>query len=202
MDAYLVYTKEIGNMNLDVTAGYSYQNFESKQYNSGNIYSPSAEADTYTDPGINLQSYFTRANIGFYNKYLFTLNYRRDGSSRFSEENRWGDFYGAAFAWKISNENFLKDSKFISDLKLRLGYGLTGQQDIGTSLSYLPTYSTATSPQAQYQFGDSFYSFGRPEGYNANLKWEETATSNIGLDYGFFDNRLTGSLDLFYKKST
>lgn len=202
MDAYLVYTKEIGKMNLEVTAGYSYQNFERKTFDTGNIYNPSSEADVNTDPGINLQSYFTRANIGFYDKYLFTFNYRRDASSRFSKENRWGNFYGGAFAWKISNEDFLKDSKFISDLKLRLGYGLTGQQDIGQSLSYMPTYSTSTSPQAQYQFGDSFYSFGRPQGYNANLKWEETATSNIGLDYGFFNNRLTGSLDLFYKKST
>jgi TonB-dependent starch-binding outer membrane protein SusC len=202
MDAYFVYTKEIGKANLDVTAGYSYQNFESKQFNTGNVYDPSAEADVYTDPGINLQSYFARANVGFYDKYLFTFNYRRDGSSRFSEENRWGNFYGAALAWKMSNESFLKDSKYISDLKLRLGYGLTGQQDIGTSLSYLPTYSTATSPQAQYQFGDSFYSFGRPEGFNENLKWEETATYNVGLDYGLFNNRLVGTLDLFYKKST
>ena len=202
MDAYFVYTKEVGNMNVDLTAGYSYQNFESQQFNTGNIYDPSAEADVYTDPGRNLQSYFTRANIGFYDKYLFTFSYRRDGCSTFSKENRWGDFYGGALAWKISNESFLKDSKYISDLKLRIGYGSTGQQDIGRSLSYLPIYSTATSPQAQYQFGDSFYSFGRPEGYNANLKWEETATSNIGLDYGFFNNRVTGSLDLFYKKST
>lgn len=202
MDAYLVYTKEVGKMNLDLTAGYSYQNFESQQYSSGNMFDPSAEADIKTDPSLNLQSYFARANIGFYDKYLFTFNYRRDGTSRFSKENRWGNFYGAAFAWKISDENFLKDSKYLSDLKLRIGYGLTGQQDIGDKLSYMATYTTATSPQAQYQFGDSFVSLGRPQGYNANLKWEETATSNIGLDYGFFDNRLTGSVDLFYKKST
>lgn len=202
MDAYLAYNKDIGNMNLDITGGYSYQNFESKQYSSGNMVDPSAEADIHTDPSLNLQSYFGRANIGFYNKYLFTLNYRRDGSSRFSEENRWGDFYGAAFAWKITDENFLKDSKYISDLKLRVGYGVTGQQDINNKLSYLATYTTATSPQAQYQFGDAFYSLGRPQGYNENLKWEETATSNIGFDYGFFDNRVIGSVDYFYKKST
>ena len=202
MDAYLAYNKTVGNTNFDITAGYSYQNFESKQYTSGNMVDPSAEADINTDPSLNLQSYFARANIGFYDKYLFTLNYRRDGSSRFSKENRWGDFYGAAFAWKISDENFLKDSKYISDLKLRVGYGVTGQQDINNKLSYLATYTTATSPQAQYQFGDAFYSLGRPQGYNENLKWEETATSNIGLDYGFFDNRVTGSIDYFYKKST
>jgi TonB-linked SusC/RagA family outer membrane protein len=202
MDAYLVYTKVLDNTTLDVTGGYSYQNFESKQFNSGNIYDPSAEADIYTDPGINLQSFFARANVGFYDKYLFTLNYRRDGSSRFSEENRWGDFYGAAFAWKMENEDFLKDSKYISTMKFRLGYGLTGQQDIGSSLTYLPTYSTSTSPQAQYQFGDNFYSYGRPEGYNANLKWEETATFNVGLDFGLFNERLKGTIEYFHKKST
>ncbi|RZK12890.1 MAG: SusC/RagA family TonB-linked outer membrane protein [Flavobacterium sp.] len=202
MDAYLVYTKEVGKMNLDLTAGYSYQNFEAQQFNTGNIFDPSAEADVNTEPSLNLQSYFARANIGFYNKYLFTFNYRRDGSSRFSKENRWGDFYGAAFAWKINEENFLKDSKYVSDLKLRIGYGSTGQQDIGGRIVYLPTYSTATSPQAQYQFGDSFVSLGRPQGYNSTLKWEVTATSNIGLDFGFFDNRLTGAVDYFYKKST
>ena len=202
LDVYGVYTKEIGKLDIEATAGYSYQNYDAEQFNSGNIVDPNSVADVNTEPVVNLQSYFGRVNLGFDEKYLLTLNYRRDGTSRFSPDNRWGDFYGAAFAWRISQESFLRDSKLVSDLKLRLGYGVTGQQEIGDRMAYIPRYTTSTHTQAQYQFGSQFISLGRPQGYNANLKWEETATYNVGLDYGFFDNRLTGALDLFYKEST
>lgn len=203
LDAYLVYAKTFGNVNLDVTGGYSYQQFLAEQYNSGNMNDPNSLADVNTEPEINLQSFFGRMNLGFANnKYLFTLNYRRDGTSRFSEENRWGDFYGGAFAWKISDEAFMQGLSRLSELKLRIGYGVTGQQDIRDRMAYIPRYTTSTHPQAQYQFGDQFVSFGRPQGYNTGLKWEETSTTNIGLDYGFFNNRLTGAIDYFYKKST
>ena len=205
LDAYLVYTKEIGKLNVEATAGYSYQNFTAEQYNSGNVLDPNWIADqtpdVNTEPVVNLQSYFGRLNLGFDNKYLLTVNYRRDGTSRFSEDNRWGDFFGAAFAWKLSEESFLKDSKVLSDLKLRLGYGITGQQDINDRMAYIPRYSTSTSPQAQYQFGNNFVSYGRPLGYNTGLKWEETTTYNVGFDYGFFDNRVTGAIEYFYKDS-
>jgi len=205
LDAYLVYSKEIGKLNLEVTGGYSYQNFDEQQYNTGNMldptFNPSVTPDYNTPAIVNLQSYFGRANIGFDDKYLLTVNYRRDGTTRFAPDFRWGDFYGAAVAWKISEENFMKKLDFVSDLKLRLGYGTTGQQDIGGRMEYIPRYTTSTSPQAQYQFGDSFVSFGRPQGYNVGLKWEETTTTNIGVDYGFFNNRLSGSVDVFYKKS-
>ncbi len=205
LDAYLVYNKEIGKLNIEATAGYSYQHFEAEQYNSGNVLSPTwdpiATPDVNTEPDINLQSYFGRLNLGFDNKYLFTLNYRRDGTSRFAPDVRWGDFYGAAFAWKISEEAFLADSRFLSDLKIRLGYGVTGQQDISARMAYIPRYSTSTSPQAQYQFGDTFVTFGRPLGYNTGLKWEETVTYNAGIDFGFFDDRLTGAVEYFYKDS-
>lgn len=201
LDAYLVYTKQIGKFNLDVTGGYSYQNFKWKGFSTGNIFDPNAQPDVFTRPEINLQSYFGRMNIGFDDKYLLTVNYRRDGTSRFSKANRWGNFPGAAFAWKISEESFLSNVSAVSDLKLRLGWGITGQQDINDGYAYIPRYTTGTT-QAQYQFGNVFVPVGRPEGYNTGLKWEETETKNIGIDYGFFDNRLTGSLDLYEKKSS
>jgi len=201
LDAYLVYTKEIGKFNLDVTGGYSYQNFEKVAYSTGNIYDPTSIRDVATDGVVNLQSYFGRMNLGYDNKYLLTVNYRNDQTSRFSKEMRKGDFFGAAFAWKISEESFLKNVDVISDLKLRIGYGTTGQQEIDAAFAYIPRY-TLGNTQAQYQFGNVFVPVGRPEAYNAGLKWEETETTNLGLDYGFFNNRLTGSLDFYQKKSS
>ncbi len=201
LDAYLVYTKEIGKFNLDITGGYSYQDFKWVGYSTGNVYDPNSQPDVFTRPEVNLQSYFGRMNLGYDNKYLLTVNYRRDGTSRFSKENRWGNFPGAAIAWKISEEGFLKNASAISDLKLRLGWGITGQQDINDGFAYIERYTTGNT-QAQYQFGNVFVPVGRPEGYNKGLKWEETETKNIGIDYGFFNNRLTGSLDLYEKKST
>ena len=201
LDAYLVYAKEFGKVNFDLTGGYSYQDFKWVGFSTGNRFDPNSEEDVFTRPEVNLQSYFGRMNVGFDNKYLLTLNIRRDGTSRFSEENRWGNFPGAAFAWKISEEGFLKEVKAISDLKLRIGWGITGQQDINDGFAFIERYTTGTT-QAQYQFGNVFVPVGRPEGYNKGLKWEETETKNIGLDYGFFNNRLTGSIDLYEKKSS
>lgn len=201
LDAYLVYSKEIGKFNLDVTGGYSYQDFKWKGFSTGNIYDPNSQPDVFTRPEVNLQSYFGRMNLGYDNKYLLTLNYRRDGTSRFSKQNRWGNFPGAAFAWRISEESFLKSVSTISDLKLRLGWGITGQQDINDGYAYIARYTTGNT-QAQYQFGNVFVPVGRPEGYNQGLKWEETETKNIGIDYGFFNDRLSGSLDFYEKKST
>ncbi len=200
LDAYLVYTKEIGALNIDLTGGYSYQFFKGESFSTGNIYDPNSEADVFTRPDVNLQSYFGRLNLGFDEKYLLTVNYRRDGTSRFSKRNRWGNFPGAALAWRISEEDFLVNNRYISNLKLRLGWGVTGQQDIAAAYGYIPTYTTGTT-QAQYQFGNVFVPVGRPQGYNEQLKWEETTTKNIGLDFGFFSNRLTGSVELYEKKS-
>lgn len=157
--------------------------------------------DVYTSPGVNLQAYYARLNVDLNDKYLLTVNYRRDGTSRFSELNRWGNFPGAALAWKISNEDFLKNSKTITDLKLRLGWGITGQQDIqGAAYDYFKRYNlSGPNSGATYQFGNDFYQIGRPEGYNENLKWEETTTYNIGLDFGLFGGKLNGTLDLYNK---
>jgi len=202
LDGYLNYAHLFGNVKVDFTTGYSYQNFEDESYSSGNTLDPTSESDINTQPTVNLQAYYARLNVDLYGKYLVTLNYRRDGTSRFSEQNRWGDFPGAAVAWKVSEEKFLKDSKTINDLKLRVGWGVTGQQDIPAKYDYFKRYNlSGVKSGATYPFGDVYYQLGKPEGYNETLKWEETTTYNVGLDFGFFNNKLSGSLD-FYEKIT
>ena len=155
-----------------------------------------------TDKPENLLiSFFGRLNYSFKNKYLLTATLRRDASSRFTENNWVGWFPSGAFAWRMNEEDFLKNSHTISDLKIRLGYGETGQQDGIGNYDYLARYSLANA-QAQYQFGNTFYSLYRPAAYNPNLKWEQTATYNAGLDYGFLSNRISGSIDVYLKKTT
>ena len=200
LDSYLAYNKDFENINLEVTAGYSYQKFESESYNSGDLVNPDSEADVQTDPDIVLIGYFARNNLSFFDKYLLTLSYRRDGTSRFSEDNRWGNFPAAAFAWQIGDEDFLKDSNLLSDLKLRLGWGITGQQDIPASYAYLGRYVTGLS-NSQYIFGERPITVGIPQSRFEDIKWEETTTYNVGFDYGFFNNFLTGSLDFYLKES-
>lgn len=202
LDSYLNYNKKFGKAKVDLTAGYSYQNFTYESYNSTNTLLPVANQnpDVYTSPGVNLQAYYARLNVDLSDKYLLTVNYRRDGSSRFSEINRWGNFPGAALAWKISNEDFLKNSKTVSDLKLRLGWGVTGQQQIDGAYDYFKRYNlSGPNSGATYQFGNEFFQLGRPEGYNENLKWEQTTTYNAGIDFGLFGNKLTGTLDVYNK---
>jgi iron complex outermembrane receptor protein len=122
---------------------------------------------------------------------------RRDGTSRFSEDNRYGLFPAAAFAWKIIDAN----QGALSSLKLRLGYGVTGQQDIGGDYyPYLARY-LASFDNARYQLGNEFITTLRPEGYDANIKWEETSTYNVATDFGFLDNRITGSLEVYLRKT-
>ncbi|GEL10137.1 SusC/RagA family TonB-linked outer membrane protein [Flavobacterium glycines] len=201
LNSYFNYTKDFGKIKVDATAGYNYQLFQKEKYESGETTQPNPNEDVITDPDINLQSYFGRLNLGYDSRYLLTLNYRRDGTSRFSKANRWGNFAGAAFAWNLNEESFLKDNKTISTLKLRLGYGTTGQQDISASYDYL-TRVTLGSINTQYVFGGVVYSTARPEGYNQNIKWEELSEANLGLDYGFFNNRISGSINYFEKKSS
>lgn len=203
LDGYLNYSHSFGKFKTDLTAGYSYQNFEDQSYYSDNIYLPNAKGNVNTEPSVNLQAYYARANFGLNDKYLVTLNYRRDGTSKVSPINKWGDFPGAAFAWKISNEDFLKNSKTITDLKLRLGWGVTGQQDIPGKFDYFKRYLLSTSNSgATYPFGSVFYLLARPEGYNTTLKWEKTTTYNAGLDFGLFNNKFSGSIDVYDKITT
>ena len=201
LNAYFNYSKDLGKLKIDATAGYNYQLFQKEKYQSGETRQPNPNEDVATDPDINLQSYFGRLNLGYDSRYLLTLNYRRDGTSRFSKENRWGNFGGAALAWNLSEEEFLKDNETLSALKLRVGYGTTGQQDISAQYDYLQRVTTGTI-NSQYIFGNTIYSTARPEGYNEDIKWEELAETNVGIDYGFLNNRITGSINYFDKKSS
>lgn len=203
LDFYLNYVKEIPSIKskVDVTGGYSWQHF----YKDGSSFVRNGDETQISDNSkfINenyLVSFFGRLNYTFLNRYLLTVTLRDDGSSRFAKNNRWGLFPAAALAWKIKDESFLKDVPAVSDLKLRLGWGVTGQQDIGNDYPYLPVYRESTAT-AQYQFGNTFYNTLRPNPYDANIKWEETTTYNAGLDFGFMNNRISGSIDV-YKRET
>ena len=202
IDTYLNYNKTFGKFNVDATAGYSYQKFERESFYTGNILNPQLGSnfpETDLDPDVVLVGFFGRTNFSFNDKYLLTFSYRRDGSSRFAEENRWGNFPAAAFAWKLGDDLF-KDSKIVSDFKLRLGYGITGQQAIPEANLYLEQVQLGDG-NSQYMFGGSQYPVAVPRKYNPFLKWEETTTYNAGIDYGLFNNRITGAVDVFYKKS-
>ena len=200
LDAYLAYNKDFDNFGLEVTAGYSYQKFEGESYNSGELKDPDSESDVATNPDVVLIGYFARTNLSFNEKYLLTLSYRRDGTSRFSEDNRWGNFPAAAFAWKLNEEDFLKGSEVLSTLKMRLGWGITGQQDIPASYAYLGRYVTGDNV-SQYNFGGAPITVGIPQSRFEDIKWEETTTYNVGFDYGFLNDILTGSLEVYLKES-
>ncbi|WP_370390657.1 SusC/RagA family TonB-linked outer membrane protein [uncultured Winogradskyella sp.] len=198
LDGFLTYTKDYENFGFDVTGGYSYQRFTNEGSFTGNIFDPQAVGDTFADPDIVLIGFFGRANLNFLDKYRLTLNYRRDGTSRFSEENQWGDFWSVAGAWQISDEDFLKDSNTISNLKLRASYGLTGQQDIPARDIFLSRLRRGR-PDSQFQFGNSIVPTLIPSALNPDLKWEETATLEFGLDYGLFNNRINGTIGVFLR---
>lgn len=210
LDFYLNYVNDFNIHHLDVMAGYSWQHFYSNIRNSY-PYSPEKAAEngkpTYKDddPAYPTESYlvsfFGRLNYSLMNRYLLTFTLRNDGSSRFNKDDRWGLFPSVALAWRINEESFLKDVDAVSDMKLRMGWGITGQQNLGNGdYPYLPRY-TYSKDGASYFFGNNQYVLLRPEAYDAHLKWEETTTWNVGLDYGFLKNRLTGTLDLYYRKT-
>ena len=226
MDAYLVYAKSLDQgivTRFDVQGGYSYQNFvndgikDEYQYdndtnendNDGGIVTGLREL--IIDPNnpnnryytvLNLQSFFGRTNINLADKYLITASIRADGSSLFSEDNRWGYFPAVALAWKVKEEGFLKGVDFINDLKVRLGWGKTGQQDITDGTGYFPyrPLFVAGSTTSQYLPGTSLYS---AVAFNEDLTWEKTTTYNAGIDFGFFANRrIYGAFDVFYRETS
>lgn len=201
LNTYFNYTKDLGKFKIDATAGYNYQLFQRQKYDSGATIQPNPNELTTIEPDVNLQSYFGRLTLNYDSRYLLTLNYRRDGTSRFSKENRWGNFGGAAFAWNVAEEAFLKDNTTLSSLKLRVGYGTTGQQDITAQYDYLRRVTLGTI-NSQYIFGNTIYKTARPEGYNENIKWEELGEMNLGVDFGFLNDRITGTVNYFDKKSS
>jgi iron complex outermembrane receptor protein len=203
LDFYLNYKKEIGDNNLDMVAGYSWSHFwRSTEDSTSNEAGTESTLRNEFRSEYYLLSFFGRVNYSLKKKYLFTVTLRNDATSRFSPEARWGLFPAVAFAWNIGNEDFLKTNNTFSDLKLRLGYGVTGQQDMsnGNDYPYLAKY-TISNDAARYPFGNQFYNTLRPDGYDANIKWETTTTTNVGIDFGFVGNRITGSVDVYYKKT-
>lgn len=209
LEAYGKYERTIGPGRLEFLAGYSYQKFENRTYvfndyrADGSIYAPVSLSYTGQDTYLNtnvLLGFYSRLNYNIADKYLFTGTFRADGTSRFNP-NHFGYFPSGAFAWRLKGEEFLKNSSAISDLKLRIGYGQTGQQDLGGNYYPFLANLSLSNQQAQYQFGNTFYRTLRPDQYNPNITWETTTTYNAGLDYGFFGGRLYGSVD-FYKRDT
>ena len=206
---YLNYVKDIKSINsrIDVTAGYSYNDFKATVTNYASYYADGTKvansdpAFPFDEPRHTLLSYFGRLNYSYKDRYLLTATMRRDGSSRFGPDNKWGYFPSGALAWNIYEEDFMKNSKTVSSLRLRVGYGLTGQQDGIPNYAYLASYSLS-SANASYQFGDNYYQGYRPGGFNPSLKWEQTATANIGVDFGFLNNRISGSLEFYQKKTS
>jgi len=205
LDFYLNYKKDIESINtkIDLTAGHAFQEF----YIEGFFDRTTNTNITQTDINRNaLESYFARASFDIADKYLVSASFRRDGSSRFSEDNRVGYFPGVSVGWKLMNESFLEDS-FFSNLKLRAGWGVTGQQEIGSNYGYLGIYTPSRNNAANIQIGSTstgepiFISTLRPEGFDENLKWEETTQYNVALDFGFFNNRLNGTIDGYYRET-
>jgi iron complex outermembrane receptor protein len=196
LEYYMNYKKSLGIHSIDLMGGYSWQHFEvQNSYTSSDAAGSEANTTTGSDPAeYYLISMYGRLNYGLADRYLLTLTVRRDGTSRFSPENRWGLFPAAALAVKLI-EN---DNNYFNSLKLRGGWGVTGQQDIGDYYAYQARYELSL-PNAQYQFGDQFITTFRPNGYDANIRWEETETYNIGADFSFIKDRLSGSFELYQR---
>jgi iron complex outermembrane receptor protein len=203
LEFYLKYVKDLDFLKskIEATAGYSYQDFWRRDNNySQNFKGNNVNAPIPYSTKSVLVSFYGRLNYSILNKYLLTFTLRDDGSSRFSKDTRWGLFPSAAFAWKIKEETFLKNINAVSELKLRLGYGITGQQSIFNDYPYLARY-TLSAATAQYPFGNTYYPTYRPEGYDPNIKWEETTTYNAGFDYGILNGRIYGSIDYYFKQT-
>jgi len=209
IETYATYTKELSNIKskLTFTAGHSYLDTERDQdVDFGNgLEMVDGEYQYTTDTGkdsflvINkLASFFGRLNYTYDEKYLLSASLRRDGSSRFGPSNRWGTFSSFAFGWRILQEDWASGlSNTFDNLKLRVGYGVTGNERFGDYL-YNTFYFYGT-PDAAYQFGDQFVPTLRGTGVDPDVKWEETSSINFGLDFGLFDNRLSGSIDVYQK---
>ena len=206
LEFYLNYAKDLKGIKsrVDALAGYSYQDWETK---SPAFPDMSADGVTVQKPaGIPFQtqntiiSFWGRFTYTLMDRYIVTATMRRDGSSRFSEENRWGNFPSVAAAWKVTEEGFMKGQTLFSDLKLRAGWGITGQQDGIADYGYQPNIFYGDSA-ARYQFGNQYVTVARPSGFDANLKWEETESRNIGIDMGFMENRIVVNAD-YYEKDT
>ena len=213
-DYYLKYSKDLKDIksHFDAQVGYSYQYFKfytrDEQGYAADMVTPIGSPSVNFPPQYYIESPFARVNYNFNEKYLLTASIRDDRSSRFSEANRNGYFPAVAVAWRIKQEDFLKGVDALSDLKLRASFGLTGQQDIAPNnvtnnllyYPYLAVYEPGSN-SAGYQFGGTGTTTLRADAYNSNLKWESTATTDVGLDYGFLNGKINGAVDYYYKKT-
>ena len=214
LNAYLQYSKDFTDKHrFDVMAGYEWQHFHDTSDQeywglyplSNNVVENRGQRYNNTSSGSATESYlvsfFGRVNYTLLDRYLFTATVRQDGSSRFHKNNRCGLFPSFALGWKLKEEAFLKDVDVLSDLKLRLGYGITGQQNINSGdYPYLAVYET-NKDGAYYPILGEGTTY-RPNAYNPDLKWEKTTTYNVGLDFGFLNNRINGAVDYYYRKTT
>jgi len=213
LDVYVNYKKELSaiNSNIDFTGGYSFQDFENEfpsfraftlSTNIFGIDNPTVASQFEVNnsvPKNRLISGFGRLTYSFHNRYILTVTLRRDGSSRFGPEEKWGTFPSAAIAWRIIDEDFMGSSDFLDDLKLRFGWGVTGNQEIG-DFNFLTTFRPGDQ-FTRVQFGNDFVTTIRPSGADPGLKWEETESFNVGIDYGFFQGRITGSVEYYLKQT-
>lgn len=201
LEFYLNYKTQLTKHSIDLMGGYSWQHFwvESQFRNSDTAGTPSeTQSDTVGPAEYYLISFFGRLNYSFDDRFLLTLSLRNDGTSRFAPgEYRWGVFPAAALAVKILDE----DRPVFNSLKLRLGYGITGQQEIGDYYAYLARYVYGNE-SARYQFGEDFVTTIRPNGYDADIHWEETETYNAGLDFSIIRDRLAGTLEVYKRNTT
>ncbi len=199
---------------LNVMAGAEEQHFHRHIYNDGggnwlgavlnedeSTWKDHTNLDETKHTYVNtLVSYFARLQYGLLDRYLLTATFRNDNSSKFAKGHRAGYFPSASLAWKIVNEPFMKNQDVMNDLKLRLSYGITGQQDIGVDFYSVPRY-VVSNQFGQYAIGDKNYYTMRPQMYNEDLTWEKTTTYNVGLDFAFLNNRIEGGIDAYYRKT-
>lgn len=208
------YTRDLDRLqsNINLTAGYTYEDF---QYDSTRVFAQGLSTDLLGPNGIPgskvqqnfrdvqenlLISFFGRVNYSLRDKYLLSASLRRDGSSKFGASHQWGLFPSVSAAWRIGNESFLRNVAWLSDLKLRLSWGVNGNQSF-PNYKYISSYDIGSS-LAQAQFGNDFVTTIRPSAVDPNVKWEQTTSTDAGLDFGVLDNRLTGTIDYYHKKTT
>ena len=214
LELYGQYSKAIKQHDFSILGGYSYNDFEEQNFNLYNYNYPT-DALGYAKPGLGMAlkeglasmdghkfmnkliSFFGRVNYNYDEKYLFSGSLRYEGSSKFGKNHQWGLFYAASGAWRISQEKFMRNVKFVNELKLKVGYGVTGIEPTNPYQSHL-----------RYAFGDPVLINGQwvrtvapTENANPDLKWEEKHELNIGLDFALFKNRLSGSID-YYRRET
>ena len=201
---YANYAKYFENIksNVDLTAGYDYQYWKSTTplYYTKSVAGTNLSTVKASDYRHVMLSYYGRVNYSFDGKYLLTATVRRDASSRFSKDTRWGTFPSVALGWTLTEEPWLKDNKVVSNLKLRASYGVTGQQEGIGNYNYLPVYTSSVTG-AEALINGQYITTYRPEAYVSDLKWETTTSWNFGLDFGFLNGRIGGAIDFYTRKT-